>query len=159
MSNRVVVTGFGAIAPNGLGEAFWDATKNGRSGVARIEAFDVSGFPVQVAGEIRDFKARDYVANRKSLKIMGNNIRFGVAAAKLAVEHAGLNEHKPDPTRYGVVMGSGIVPTDVEEIADAILASLDEAGAFSLKRFGESGQKMLFPLWLLPAGSHPSSGL
>jgi len=150
MSNRVVVTGFGAVSPNGVGaESFWDATRNGRSGVSPIEAFDVAGFSVQAAGEVSGFKARDYVANRKSLKIMGSNIRFGVAAAKMAVEHAGLDEHKPDATRFGVVMGAGIVPTDVEEIGEAIMASLDEAGEFDLQRFGNEGQKMLFPLWLL----------
>ena len=147
---RVVVTGFGAVAPNGIGaEAFWDATRNGRSGIATIEAFDVGGFPVKVAGEVRGFRARDYVASRKSLKIMGNNIRFGCAAAKMAMEQSGLSEHPPETTRFGVVMGSGIVPSDVHELADAIYASLDEAGKFDIRKFGEAGQKMMFPLWLL----------
>ena len=52
MTHRVVVTGYGAIAPNGLGaDAFWEATCAGRSGIRRIEGFDVTGFPVQSAGE------------------------------------------------------------------------------------------------------------
>ena len=147
---RVVVTGFGAVAPNGIGaEAFWDATRNGRSGVGVIEAFDVGSFSVRVAGEVRGFKARDYVANRKSLKIMGNNIRFGCAAAKMAMENSGLSEQPPETTRFGVVMGSGIVPTDVRELAEALIASLDEQRAFDIRKFGEAGQKKLFPLWLL----------
>jgi 3-oxoacyl-[acyl-carrier-protein] synthase II len=150
MTHRVVVTGFGAIAPNGLGaDAFWEATCAGRSGIGRIEGFDVTGFPVQSAGEVRDFRARDYIPNRKALKIMGNNIRFGVAASQMAMQHAGLKDHAVDPTRIGVVMGSGIVPTDVEEIGDAVLKSLDDEGRFDVRRFGAEGQKQLFPLWLL----------
>jgi len=147
---RVVVTGFGAVAPNGLdAESFWKATVEGRSGVAPIESFDVGGFPVRVAGEVRGFDARAYVSNPKSLKVMGKNIRFGVAAAHMAMENAGLKDAPPDPTRFGVTMGSGIVPTDIEEIGDAVVASLDEAGKFDIRRFGEEGQKRLFPLWLL----------
>jgi len=150
MKRRIVVTGFGALAPNGnTAEEFWEACCAGRSGVARIESFDASGFPVSIAGEVRNFRAQDFVPNRKALKIMGRNIRFGVAAARMAMEHSGLAEGAPDPTRFGVVMGSGLVPTDVEEVGNAIMASLDDEGRFSLRRFGESGQKMLFPLWLL----------
>src|SRR5688572_30758685 len=52
MKRRVVITGIGAISPNGNGkEAFWEATRNGISGVDRITRFDASSFPVQVAGE------------------------------------------------------------------------------------------------------------
>jgi 3-oxoacyl-[acyl-carrier-protein] synthase II len=150
MSHRVVVTGFGVLAPNGNNtESFWEGLRTGRSGVRRIESFDVGGFNVKAAGEIRDFKARDFVPNRKALKIMGRNIRFGVAASQMAMEHAGLKETRPDPERFGVVMGSGIVPSDVEELGDAVMASLDGDGKFDVRRFGEEGQKMLFPLWLL----------
>ncbi len=150
MSRRVVVTGLGVIAPNGNdAESFWKACLTGQSGVAPLEAFDTTGFPVRIAGEISGFNARDFVPNRKSLKIMGRNIRFGVAASQMAMQHAGLKELPPNPERFGVVMGSGIVPTDVEEIGAAVMASLDDEGRFDLKRFGETGQKQLFPLWLL----------
>jgi 3-oxoacyl-[acyl-carrier-protein] synthase II len=150
MRRRVVVTGFGALAPNGnTAEAFWTATLAGKSGIARIASFDPTGFAVQVAGEVKDFDPARFVPNRKALKIMGRNIRLGVAASKMAMEHSGLVEAPPDPARFGVVMGAGLVPTDIEEVGQAILASLDEEGRFDLKRFGTSGQKTLFPLWLL----------
>ena len=150
MTRRVVVTGFGAVAPNGNdAESFWASCREGRSGVAPIESFDVGSFQVKAAGEVRGFKAADYVPNRKSLKIMGNNIRFGVASSQMAMEHAGLRETPPAPERTGVVMGSGMVPTDLEELADAVLASLDPEGRFDLKAFGAEGHKRMFPLWLL----------
>jgi 3-oxoacyl-[acyl-carrier-protein] synthase II len=150
MWRRVVVTGFGAIAPNGnTVESFWRSTCEGRSGIARIASFDPTGFDVRIAGEVKDFDPVKFVPNRKALKVMGRNIRFGVAASRMAMEHSGLLESPPDPARFGVVMGSGIVPTDVEEVGQAILASLDEQGQFDLRRFGTAGQKTLFPLWLL----------
>jgi 3-oxoacyl-[acyl-carrier-protein] synthase II len=150
MRRRVVVTGFGAIAPNGnTAETFWKSTCEGKSGIAKIASFDPAGFDVQIAGEVKDFDPAKFVPNRKALKVMGRNIRFGVAASRMAMEHSGLLESPPAPARFGVVMGSGIVPTDVEEVGQAIMASLDEEGRFDLKRFGTAGQKTLFPLWLL----------
>ena len=150
MRKRVVVTGFGALAPNGnTAEAFWRATCEGKSGIGRIAAFDPTGFAVQIAGEVKDFDPAKFVPNRKALKVMGRNIRFGVAASRMAMEHSGLLEAPPAPARFGVVMGSGIVPTDVEEVGQAIVASLDEEGRLDLRRFGTTGQKTLFPLWLL----------
>jgi len=150
MKRRIVVTGFGALAPNGsTAESFWKATCEGESGIGRIESFDPTGFQVQIAGEVKDFDPAKFVPNRKALKVMGRNIRLGVAASRMAMEHSGLLEAPPDPPRFGVVMGSGLVPTDVEEVGQAILASLDEEGRFDLKRFGTAGQKVLFPLWLL----------
>ena len=60
---RVVITGIGAVSPNGIGrERFWEATKNGVSGVRRIRRFDPTGYQVQVAGEVPDeFDEKRYV--------------------------------------------------------------------------------------------------
>src|SRR5262252_1725189 len=60
---RTVITGIGAVSPNGIGrEAFWDATRNGISGVRRISRFDPSAFQVQVAGEVpAEFDEKRYV--------------------------------------------------------------------------------------------------
>ena len=91
---RVVVTGVGVVAPNGIGkEAFWSACVNGKSGVGPIRSFDASALPVHVAGEVPDFDINAFIpsAHRKSLKIMGRAARFGVAAAGLAVRDSGLD--------------------------------------------------------------------
>ena len=62
MKHRVVVTGIGAVSPNGIGrEKFWEATKQGKSGVGRITRFDPSGHLVQVAGEVKGLDENAWV--------------------------------------------------------------------------------------------------
>src|SRR5437016_9788466 len=105
---RVVVTGLGVVAPNGIGkEAFWTACRNGRSGVGPIRSFDASGHPVKIAAEIKDFDPTPFMpsSQRKSLKIMGRAMRFAVGAAGLGVQDSGLDLARENPERIGVVMG------------------------------------------------------
>src|SRR5258707_4186355 len=99
---RVVVTGLGVVAPNGVGkEAFWSACVNGRSGVGPIRSFDASGHPVQIAAEVQGFDVTPFVPHihRKSLKIMGRAMRFAVGAAGLAVRDSGLALARENPER------------------------------------------------------------
>src|SRR5260370_42227495 len=108
---RVVVTGIGVVAPNGIGkEAFWKACVEGKSGVGPIRSFDASRHPVKIAAEVPEFDASRYLPaeHRKSLKIMGRASRFAVAAASLAVKDSGLELPRMDPERVGVVMGAGV---------------------------------------------------
>jgi 3-oxoacyl-[acyl-carrier-protein] synthase II len=63
MPERVVITGIGAVSPNGVGrEAFWSATRAGRSGVRRISLFDASQLAVQVVGEVAGFEPERYLS-------------------------------------------------------------------------------------------------
>lgn len=107
---RVAITGIGAVSPNGIGrEAFWAATRDGRSGVRRISFFDPSTLPVQVAGEVRDFDESLYVAP-KDRPHVSRVVPLALAASTEALEDAGLN---PDAFTLeqkrgiGVVLGSG----------------------------------------------------
>src|ERR1700733_15285683 len=91
---RVVITGLGVVAPNGIGkEAFWSACLNGKSGVGPIRTFDASAHPVKRGAEVPDFDLNPFVpaGHRKSMKIMGRAARFAVAAAGLAVKDSGLD--------------------------------------------------------------------
>lgn len=147
---RVVVTGLGVIAPNGLtAQEFWRACTEGKSGISKIEAFDTTGYPTQIAGEVRGFDVRPYLTDPKVLKLMGRNIQFAVGAAHEACENAGLKPGASDPSRFGVCMGSGVVPMDLSELAPPIAACLDENGLFQPQKFGKVGPESLFPLWLL----------
>lgn len=147
---RVVVTGVGAVTPVGNDAAStWEALLAGRSGAAPIASFDASGLPTTFAAEVKGFDPLPYVPNRKSLKIMGKNVQFALAAARQALCDAGLGEGKvPNPDRSGVVMGAGIVNASLPDLVDAIRAS-SPAGVFDIRAFGAEGARRLFPLTLL----------
>jgi 3-oxoacyl-[acyl-carrier-protein] synthase II len=148
---RVAVTGLGVVAPNGIGrEAFWRACVNGDSGVAPVRCFDASAHPVKVAAEVADFDVTPYVpsAHRKCLKIMGRAARFGVGAAGLAVSDSGLDLSRVNPERLGVVMGAGLVPIDLPEVAPLVADAWGGDGQLHTDRLGQK-RDALFPLWLL----------
>jgi 3-oxoacyl-[acyl-carrier-protein] synthase II len=149
---RVVVTGLGVVAPNGVGkEAFWSACVNGRSGVGPIRAFDASGHPVRIAAEVPDYDIAGYLPpeHRKSLKIMGRASRFGVTAAVMGVRDSGLDLARENPERVGVVLGTGVVPFDLGELAPVLSRACDAGGALQPTRLGEQGSSALYPLWIL----------
>jgi 3-oxoacyl-[acyl-carrier-protein] synthase II len=149
---RVVVTGLGVVAPNGVGkEAFWSACINGQSGVGPIRAFDASSHPVRVAAEVPPYDLSGYFPSehRKSLKIMGRASRFGVTAAVMGVRDSGLDLSREDPERVGVVLGTGVVPFDLGELAPVLSQACDADGVLHPTRLGEQGSSALYPLWLL----------
>ena len=103
---RVVITGIGAVTPLGNdAKATWDAAIAGRSGVDHIKAFYASEYPVDIAGEVKDFDPSG-LASPKDLRRLDRNVLFALSAAKEALADAGVNGY--DPGRVGVVVGSGI---------------------------------------------------
>lgn len=108
MKKRVVVTGLGVIAPNGLGkEEFWKNLKRGVSGIRPVTRFDASALPTRIAGEVANFDPTQWI-DRKEARRMDRFSQFGVAAAAMAIEDAGLNLEQVDKKRVGVILGSGI---------------------------------------------------
>src|ERR1019366_10376287 len=149
---RVVITGIGVVAPNGIGrDAFWNACLNGKSGVGPIRSFDASAHPVKIAAEVHDFNVAPFMpANqRKSLKIMSRAMRFAVGAAGLSIRDSGLELSREDPARFAVVMGTGLVPVDLPELTPALMGSCDSNGHLETTRLGQQGASALFPLWIL----------
>ncbi len=110
MKRRVVVTGIGAVSPNGVGrEVFWKATRNGVSGVRNITRFDASDYAVQVAGEVVDFDESRYVS-AKDRQHVSRAVPLGIAAVEEALIDAGLETTAMtrDQLRgIGVIVGSG----------------------------------------------------
>ena len=108
MSRRVVVTGMGAITPIGLTvEEFWESVKEQRIGFGPITKFDASEYKCKLAAEVKGFDAKQYM-DPKAAKRMEAFCQYAVAAAKEAMEDAGLDMEKEDPWRVGVAVGSGI---------------------------------------------------
>lgn len=107
---RVVVTGIGAVSPNGTGRhAFWQSTRAGRSGVKRIDSFDASKLPTRIAGQVSGFRAEDYLP-AKELKHVSRAVPFALAAGGEALDDAGLEVAEMDLEQrreFGVVVGSG----------------------------------------------------
>jgi 3-oxoacyl-[acyl-carrier-protein] synthase II len=110
MRRRVVVTGYGIIAPIGNDAAsVWDSVSQGRGGVDTITRFDPDGFETTFAGEVKGFDAGEIVG-RKEARRMDRYTHYAVATALQAREHAGLgpNGHALDPRRIGVLIGTGM---------------------------------------------------
>ncbi len=115
MSRRVVVTGVGLLSPLGIGtEQSWQAIREGRNGISRIEAFDPTLFNSRIAGEVKNFDPNLYI-DRKEIKKMGRFIQFGIAAAEFALAQSGLKVTPENEERVGVYIGSGIGGFEVIE--------------------------------------------
>jgi 3-oxoacyl-[acyl-carrier-protein] synthase II len=120
---RVVITGLGIISPVGNSvEQAWQNILAGRSGIDRITRFDISTFPVQIAGEVRDFDIAQYLSAKEARR-MDTFIHYGMAAGIQAIKDAGLEAHPDNAERIGVAIGSGIggLPM-IEDTCDDFLA-------------------------------------
>lgn len=110
MRDRIVVTGIGAVSPNGIGrEAFWRATREGQSGVRRIERFDPGHLQVQIAGEVRGFD-QDRWVQQKDRPHVSRVTPLAIAATDEALHDARLdpeNMSRDELRRIGVMVGSG----------------------------------------------------
>jgi 3-oxoacyl-[acyl-carrier-protein] synthase II len=105
---RVVITGLGVLSSIGIGkDAFWNSLLLGRSGIGPITRFDPSSFASRIAGEVKDFLPEQYM-DRKEIKRMDRFTQFAIAAARQAVEDAGLELENEDLEQIGVVIGSGV---------------------------------------------------
>ena len=115
LERRVVVTGLGLLC--GVGNTapeVWAGLMAGKSGMAEIKAFDLTGHSVRFAAEVKDFDVLKFVEKKESRK-MGRFIHFALAAAQEAMEHSGLQVTPEISDRFGVHIGSGIGGFDVIE--------------------------------------------
>jgi 3-oxoacyl-[acyl-carrier-protein] synthase II len=103
---RVAITGIGAVTPLGNdAKSSWKSLLAGESGIDFIQAFDPSEFPVRIAGEVKDLDPADVVSPKKARNV-DRVVLFSLAAAREALEDAGMNGYAAD--RTGVVLGSCI---------------------------------------------------
>jgi len=108
MSRRVVVTGVGLVSPLGIGtDPTWRGLVAGASGVSTITRFDASDYSVRIAAEVKGFEPTDWI-EAKEVKKFDLFVHYALAAARMALEHSGLEITDDNATRVGVVIGSGI---------------------------------------------------
>jgi 3-oxoacyl-[acyl-carrier-protein] synthase II len=105
---RVVVTGVGVVSALGTGnEKNWTALMEGQSGIGRITRFDASDLPSQIAGEVPDFIAEEFI-DKKEIKKMDLFIQYAIGAADIAMKDSGLVVNEEIAERVGVLVGAGL---------------------------------------------------
>src|SRR5688572_16780802 len=116
--NRVVVTGMGILAPNGIGlTAFWDSLVAGRSGVRQIMSFDATAFKSRIAGEVKGFEPLDYIDAKFKPKRMARHTQFAFAAMKMAMTDAGF-EPSRHPVDHPIPVMLGVSTTAMDILED-----------------------------------------
>jgi len=107
---RVVVTGMGAVSPNGIGrEAYWKATSNGVSGTGLITLFDASQLSCKVAAEVKDFDFDRYISKKDKDRVQ-RAVPMAFFATEEAASDAGINFESLTPLereQIGVIVGTG----------------------------------------------------
>ncbi len=145
---NIAITGVGVVSPLGHSAAeLVDALLAGRTALAPIQGFAGAPFECPVAAVVTQFKARDWVSNRKNLKLMTPATRFGLAAVKRAYAQSVL-EGAVDPGRLGIFVGAGTAFGESEDLAPALARSIGPHG-FDSAAFGRDGMHLINPLWLL----------
>ncbi|HQM85218.1 MAG TPA: beta-ketoacyl-ACP synthase II [bacterium] len=108
MNRRVVVTGMGCVTPVGSGwKNYWGNLLAGKNGISLITGFDTTDFNSKIAGEIKDFDMGLYI-DKTEYRRMDRYTQFAVAAAKQAIDDAGIDIETVDKDSFGVYLGSGI---------------------------------------------------
>jgi len=142
---RVVVTGLGMITPVGRDvESTWRSLCEGRGGVGPVTLFDASTFATQIAAEVAGFRLADYRNDAERWTEYSRTSKLALAAATLAVEHAGLTDASLDPTRTGVYLGSGEGQHDFARFTELVHTSCHE-GRVDEARFTGMGARLLHP--------------
>jgi len=130
---RVVITGLGAITPNGNNPTdFFKAICDGQSGIGIVTRFDPSRVPSKIGGEVKGFDPVAFGIEKKDVKKMDHFVQFAVAASLQAVADAKLDMTKEDRTRVGVLIGAGIggLPVLVEQHSRLIEKGPDRVSPF-----------------------------
>ena len=108
MSERVFVTGYGAVSPVGLtSDKTWEGLREGRSGVDSISSFDAEGFDTTIAAEVTDFDPEIYVG-KKQARRMDRFVQFAAAASLEAIEKSALKVTPENCEKVSVMIASGI---------------------------------------------------
>lgn len=112
---RVVITGVGTVSPCGADVvSTWNNVSEGRSGIARIEAFDAADFASQIAGECSDFDPLRYMPKRR-LREAARFIQLSLAATEQAIEYAGFEPTDQQKERVGTFVGVGFCGLEIFE--------------------------------------------
>jgi 3-oxoacyl-[acyl-carrier-protein] synthase I len=150
---RVFVTGMGMLTAAGLSvEENWHAVNHGECHLAPIQAWDLSNWPSQLGGELKNFQPAKHLPDRKLMKAISMHDAMGILAAGQAIEHSGLlpsRSQHPDPDTFndmtGVFVGSpGNKHLQQYDFLPLLAKTGNDMQAFASELFNE-----VHPMWLL----------
>lgn len=146
----MAITGVGLATPLGLGtDESWAGLIEGRTALGRISSYDPASLHTQVGAEIGEFRPRDYVEQRRSLRTMTRHDLMNTVAAVLAVRDAGLEFEDDVDARHAVFAASGKETSVPENFTDVALAVRGGDGIVDAVRFGEIAMGGVPPLFFL----------
>jgi 3-oxoacyl-[acyl-carrier-protein] synthase II len=120
MKNRVVVTGLGVVAPNGIGkEAFWSTLLEGKSGIGPITLFDASQHPSRIAGEIKNFSPATHLGPNINPRRLARQTQLALAATYLALKDASLTKEDL-ATEYAIPLVLGVSSSAIEMVSQGM---------------------------------------
>lgn len=157
MQRRAVITGMGIVSPIGIGtDENWQHLLAGVCGIERLVRLNAEHLPVKIGAEVKNFNPRQFITDKKALRLSFLNVHLALAAAKLAVDDAALPLDRIDSKRFGAIIGSGGGGFDdgpgFEDLNEPILrAWVEEEKRFDSAKFGEQGIPVAYPLFLLKA--------
>lgn len=145
---NVVITGLGLVTPLGLSCAeVVAAVEAGQTAVAKPAGFDAEPFACRVCATVPEFDVASCVPDAKTLRLMNRDALLAVAAARRAIQDAGLivgRHHSAD--RVGLFGATGLAGIPLEEVRPLIQHSADAAGQFDLQRFGQAALRRVRPV-------------
>ena len=145
MSRRVVVTGMGCVTSLGSRvEQLWERLLEGRSGIGLATLFDASKFPTRIAAEVRDWDPAELAGTVHGWQKLPRQTGFAIGAARRAMDLAGLDVDRLDPTRLGVYLGCGDAYQDFGQFVQIVSDSLGPEG-IDRSRFMQSALRTLDP--------------
>jgi len=157
--NKVCITGIGIISPLGMNaEEHITALKNCLSGIKNTSGD--SQFFLDQYGKVVDFNPKDYIEDRKALKIMSQHTILGCVASSIAMKEARLTKDKieQEPNDNSIIFGAGVWNGGIVSMIDAIKASLNHNHKVDYAILGNKGYRNLPPLWILPRLPNTTAG-
>jgi 3-oxoacyl-[acyl-carrier-protein] synthase II len=147
---RVGITGIGLATPLGIGtDETWEGLTEGRSAVGPIQSYDASSLETRLGAEVPEFRPRDYVDNRRSLRTMTRHDVLAMVAARLAVEDSGCNLEDDAEGRNALFTAGNKQVSDPDYFSEASVEARDENGEADIRRFGELAYGSVHPLFFI----------
>ncbi|MGE3920709.1 MAG: beta-ketoacyl synthase [Gammaproteobacteria bacterium] len=141
-TGKIAITGIGAVSPLGHdAHSTWNALLNKESGIAKIQSFDASTLPAQIASEVKNFDVTKVIKDKKILRYALPQTAFALAASEEALNDAGIRPNETTGARWGLVLGSGLM-TQTFDAAQKFQQRFASTGELDFHKLGLEGKEI-----------------